>query len=146
MKKLLLILGVLFLASIEGGFAIEPNALLKDLPASFSGTYVWEDSKDTWNMSVTFSDRRSVNGEVQLTGMEHFVHASGDAKKFSSKIRAVVNAQTLALDLSEVSDKQQVGFTSMVYTGRISSDLRTIDAAWKGTDGKIVRLSLTATH
>jgi hypothetical protein len=144
--KKLLALSIILLASIECCFAIEPEAILKNMPATYSGTYVWQESKDTWNMSVSFTDRKiGRNGEVEFSGMEYFVHAKDKYKKFDSKVRAVVNSQTLAFDMSEISDQpQKGGFTAMVYTGKISANLSSIKASWVGSDGKKVVVDLTA--
>jgi hypothetical protein len=137
---------VLVFASITCSFAVEPGALLKNMPSSYSGTYVWQDTRDTWYMSVSFSDRRiGANGEVEFTGKETFVHATNQSEKFESKVRAVVNARTLAFDMSEISEQpQKAGFTAMVYTGNLSSDLHTIAASWIGEKNKTVVISLTA--
>jgi len=137
---------VLVFASITCSFAVEPGALLKNMPSSYSGTYVWQDTRDTWYMSVSFSDRRiGANGEVEFTGKETFVHATNQSEKFESKVRAVVNARTLAFDMSEISEQpQKAGFTAMVYTGNLSSDLHTLAASWIGEKNKTAVISLTA--
>ena len=75
---------VLVFASITCCFAIEPGALLKNMPSSYSGTYVWQDTRDTWYMSVSFSDRKiGANGEVEFTGKETFVHQQIKVKNLS---------------------------------------------------------------
>jgi len=146
MTTKLLALSILMLASIANCAAIEPNALLKNMPASYVGTYVWQESGDTWSLSVTFSDRQiGRNGDVEFLGTEYFVHASKSTEKFESKVRAVVNARTFAFDMTEIDNQgKKVGFTPMFYTGKISSDLRTIEASWTGEGGRNVTIKLTA--
>jgi len=145
MARLLFVLS-LILMTISNCFAADTEWLLKNLPSSFSGTYTWQPSAETYYMSVSFNDRRVVgNGDVQFTGTEYFVHVKDKNKTFSSKVRAVINPRSLAFDMSEIPDQEQkAGFINMVYSGKITPDLRAIAASWNGTDGKRVNIDLTA--
>jgi hypothetical protein len=124
-----------------------PDAILKNLPASYVGTYEWEGDPDVWNVTVSFSERSvGNNGEVRLVGVEHFVNRKDNNKKFDSKVRSVINARTLGFDMSEVDETRKDGFISMVYTGKVSPELTSISATWTGSQGKRVILKLRASE
>jgi hypothetical protein len=143
-----------FILSISLFFLVEscfaqgsPDSIIKNLPASYVGTYEWEGDPDIWNVTVSFSERSAGNnGEVRLVGVEHFVNRQNRNKKFDSKIRAVINARTLGFDMSEVDETRKDGFISMVYTGKISPELTSISATWTGSQGKKVILKLRASE
>jgi hypothetical protein len=146
MFKRFFILSVSLFFLVESCFAQgSPDAILKNLPASYVGTYEWEGDPDVWNVTVAFSERSAGNnGEVRLVGVEHFVNRQDKNKKFDSKVRAVINTRTLGFDMSEVDETRKDGFISMVYTGKISPELSNINATWTGSQGKKVILKLRA--
>jgi hypothetical protein len=142
------ILSVSLFFLVESCFAQgSPDSIIKNLPASYVGTYEWEGDPDIWNVTVSFSERSAGNnGEVRLVGVEHFVNRRDKNKKFDSKIRAVINARTLGFDMSEVDETRKDGFISMVYTGKVSPELTSISATWTGSQGKRVILKLRASE
>jgi hypothetical protein len=110
MFKRFFISSVSLLFLVESCFAQggSPDAILKNLPASYVGTYEWEGNPDIWNVTVSFSERSAGNnGEVRLVGVEHFVNRQDKNKKFDSKVRAVINTKTLGFDMSEVDETRR---------------------------------------
>jgi hypothetical protein len=76
MFKRFFILSVSLFFLAESCFAQgSPDSIIKNLPASYVGTYEWEGDPDIWNVTVSFSERSAGNnGEVRLVGVEHFVN------------------------------------------------------------------------
>jgi hypothetical protein len=143
MTKKYLLACVFLFATISGSLASEANSLLQRMPSSFSGTHIWQHNGETWYASVTFT-RRYVgqDGDVIFEGIENIISSDG-ATAFKTKVRAVVNAQTLAFDMAEIYDYSKPGFSPSVYTGNMSPDLNTIYARWRST-GKNLLVHLTA--
>jgi hypothetical protein len=143
MSKKILIACALLLATISSSIALEAETLLLKMPASFSGTQVWQHNDETWYASVTFTRRYAgQDGDVIFEGMEQ-VHSPDGATTFKTKVRAVVNAQSLAFDMAEIYDYSKPGFSPSVYTGNMSPDLNTIHAKWRSS-GRNLLVHLTA--
>ena len=116
---------------------------MQRMPSSFSGTHVWQHNDETWHASVTFTSRYAgQNGDAIFEGTENIRSADG-ATTFRTKVRAVVNAQTLAFDMAEIYDYSKPGFSPSVYIGNMSPGLDTIYARWRST-GKNLLVHLTA--
>lgn len=143
MNRTVLLTCIFLLATISGGLASEADSLLQRMPSSFSGTQVWQHNDETWYASVNFTSRYAgQNGDAIFEGIES-VHSSDGATTFRTKVRAVVNARTLAFDMAEIYDYSKPGFSPSVYTGNVSPDLNTIHARWRST-GKNLLVHLTA--
>ena|ERR1700694_5932979 len=121
------------------------EAISKAFPKSYSGTYVWANSGDTWDASVSFATAKVLDdGTVELSGTEHFVSRADPSQTYDSNVRAIINALTLRIEMEEIYLEKKEGFVPMVYRGNISSDLKNIDTAWIGPKGEKVRLTLKA--
>jgi hypothetical protein len=143
MNRTVLLAWVFLLATISGSFALEADSLLQRMPSSFSGKQVWQHNDETWYATVNFTSRYAgQNGDVIFEGIEDIISPDG-ATAFKTKVRAVVNAQTLAFDMAEIYDYAKPGFAPSVYTGNMSPDLNTIYARWRST-GKNLLVHLTA--
>jgi hypothetical protein len=81
------ILSISLFSLFESCFAQgSPDSVLKNLPASYVGTYEWEGDPDIWNVTVSFSERRAENnGELGLVGVEHFVNRRDKNRKYESR-------------------------------------------------------------
>jgi hypothetical protein len=143
MTKKIPIACAFLLATISSGLASEADSLLQRMPSSFSGTHVWQHNDETWYASVTFTSRYAgQNGDAIFEGTENIRSTDGTVT-FRTKVRAVVNAQTLAFDMAEIYDYSKPGFSPSVYIGNMSPDLSTIYARWRST-GKNLLVHLTA--
>lgn len=143
MTKKIAIACAFLLAAISSGVAADADSLLQRMPSSFSGTHVWQHNDETWYATVTFSSRYAgQNGDAIFEGIENIRSRDG-AMTFKTKVRAVVNAQTLAFDMAEIYDYSKPGFSPSVYIGNMSPDLNTIYARWRSS-GKNLAVHLTA--
>ena len=134
---------VVLTAAMSRCLAMDAGALLQKMPSSFSGTHVWQHNNETWRASVDFTSRYAgQHGDAIFEGIERIENSSGTAS-FSTKVRAAVNAGTLAFDMAEIYDYSKPGFSPSVYTGTVSPDLSTIDARWR-SGGKNLLVHLTA--
>lgn len=115
------------------------------LPRSYAGTYLWVASNDRWNATVAFSSVKVLpDGNVEATGTEHFVSIGDSDKTYDSGIRATINPQTSSFAMEEIYLGDKAGFVPMVYKGKISTDLKSIDTRWTGLKGEKVSLTLQA--
>jgi hypothetical protein len=102
------------------------------ISSAYAGTYQRSDQPDVWNVTVSFSDRRTNSGgDVELTGTEHFVNVRDGSQNYDCNVRAIVNGTILKFQMTEIiSTDTNPYFDPMVYTGDISSDMQTISASW----------------
>ncbi len=133
----------LLVAAISKSLAADAESLLQRMPSSFSGTYVWEHSGETWHAALTFTSRYTgENGDAIFEGTVN-IRGQDRVTSFGTRVRAVVNSQTLAFEMAEINGHSKPGFPPRVYTGKIAPDLNTISAR-TGSSGKNLAVHLTA--
>jgi hypothetical protein len=143
MTRKIAIACVFLLATISSSLAADADSLLQRMPSTFSGTHVWQHNDETWHATVTFTSRYAgQNGDAIFEGLEDIRSPDG-ATSFRTKVRAVVNAQSLAFDMAEIYDYSKPGFSPSVYIGNMSPDLNSIYARWRSS-GKNLVVHLTA--
>jgi hypothetical protein len=144
-KTSVVILGLIALSRFSFADGMSAEEIGKALPKSYSGTYVWGASGSPWSALVSFADAKVLeDGTVEATGTEHFVSSTNPNDTYDSKVRATINAQTLTFEMEEIYVGTKEGFVPMIYRGKISSDLRYIDASWISTKSEKVTLTLKA--
>lgn len=119
---------VMLLSFARIGTAADVAALEKQMPRSFSGQYQWRNSTGVEKVSITFSDIRPIaGGALEATGTGEY-DVSGQITRI--RVRAVINADTLAIELWESAPTSENFTTDGSHRGRLSPDLRTINAVW----------------